>query len=280
MFDDHRTTCYVDINVRRSSNFRPPPLPHRRARLGRDVPDRRHRDHARRPLPPDGDPLLRRRARSSSACSHAFEGRKALAHRRPRHRAVRRSARSASPASTCSATSALEHTRPQDAALIVATAPLLTALALWLTTRQEPTQHDARRDGRRAVRRRARDHPRRPVDAAARRRPRRRPAGPRRRRDCWVVYTLGARRFPDFSPLRYTALSAACGTLTILAVDRDRHAHRRRRAARRRRLGARLVADRSTSSSSARWSACWPGTRACAGSAPPTARCSSTSCRS
>jgi drug/metabolite transporter (DMT)-like permease len=34
----------------------------------------------------------------------------------------------------------------------------------------------------------------------------------------FVVYTLGARRFTDFSPLRYTALSAAGGTATILAV--------------------------------------------------------------
>jgi drug/metabolite transporter (DMT)-like permease len=34
----------------------------------------------------------------------------------------------------------------------------------------------------------------------------------------WMIYTLGARRFPEFSPLRYTALSAVGGTLTILAV--------------------------------------------------------------
>ena len=34
----------------------------------------------------------------------------------------------------------------------------------------------------------------------------------------FAAYTLGARRFPDFSPLRYTALSAAGGTATILAV--------------------------------------------------------------
>lgn len=34
----------------------------------------------------------------------------------------------------------------------------------------------------------------------------------------FVVYTLGARRFPGFSALRYTALSAAGGTATILAV--------------------------------------------------------------
>src|SRR3954471_24852982 len=35
---------------------------------------------------------------------------------------------------------ALEHTRPQDASLIVATSPLLTVLAVWLTTRQKPTR--------------------------------------------------------------------------------------------------------------------------------------------
>jgi drug/metabolite transporter (DMT)-like permease len=35
---------------------------------------------------------------------------------------------------------------------------------------------------------------------------------------CWIVYTLGARRFADFSPLRYTAISAGYGTLTIFAI--------------------------------------------------------------
>jgi len=34
----------------------------------------------------------------------------------------------------------------------------------------------------------------------------------------FVAYTTGARRFPTFSPLRYTALSATGGTLTILAT--------------------------------------------------------------
>lgn len=34
----------------------------------------------------------------------------------------------------------------------------------------------------------------------------------------FVVYTLGAGRFPGYSPLRYTALSAAGGTATILAI--------------------------------------------------------------
>ena len=34
----------------------------------------------------------------------------------------------------------------------------------------------------------------------------------------WIAYTLGARRFADFSPLRYTALSATYGTITIFAA--------------------------------------------------------------
>ena len=34
----------------------------------------------------------------------------------------------------------------------------------------------------------------------------------------WVLYTLGAQRHPEFSPLRYTALTAPAGLLTILAV--------------------------------------------------------------
>jgi drug/metabolite transporter (DMT)-like permease len=35
---------------------------------------------------------------------------------------------------------------------------------------------------------------------------------------CWVLYTLGAPSLPGWSPLRYTALTAAAGTLTILGV--------------------------------------------------------------
>jgi drug/metabolite transporter (DMT)-like permease len=35
---------------------------------------------------------------------------------------------------------------------------------------------------------------------------------------CWVVYTLGAARFAGWSPLRYTALSAPLGTVTVLAA--------------------------------------------------------------
>ena len=35
---------------------------------------------------------------------------------------------------------------------------------------------------------------------------------------CWVTYTMDASRFPQMSPLRYTALTAALGTLTIVAA--------------------------------------------------------------
>lgn len=35
---------------------------------------------------------------------------------------------------------------------------------------------------------------------------------------CWVIYTMDASRFPEFSPLRYTALTAPLGTITIVAA--------------------------------------------------------------
>ena len=36
---------------------------------------------------------------------------------------------------------------------------------------------------------------------------------------CWVIYTLGAQRFADWSPLRYTALSCSFGTLGIFFIS-------------------------------------------------------------
>ncbi|GGC01564.1 transporter [Marinobacterium zhoushanense] len=35
---------------------------------------------------------------------------------------------------------------------------------------------------------------------------------------CWVGYTLGAQKFPDWSPLRYTSLTAVLGTASIAAI--------------------------------------------------------------
>jgi drug/metabolite transporter (DMT)-like permease len=111
----------------------------------------------------------------------------------------------------------LERTHPQNAALIVALQPLITAVGLWLTTRHLPPRstfiamavallgvtlvitrgktgtllHGEGHVGELMVL----------IGCAS-----------------WIAYTLGARRFTNFSPLRYTALSAAYGTITIFAA--------------------------------------------------------------
>lgn len=35
---------------------------------------------------------------------------------------------------------------------------------------------------------------------------------------CWVIYTLGSNDFPSWSPLRYTVISCALGTVSILVI--------------------------------------------------------------
>ena len=112
---------------------------------------------------------------------------------------------------------ALEHTRPQDASLIVATSPLMTALALWLTTRAKPSRATL---GAMAVALFG------VVLVITHGDPSSLIHGDGRAGDLlvlggvasFVAYTTGARRFTGFSPLRYTALSATGGTLTILAA--------------------------------------------------------------
>src|SRR3954469_23422013 len=109
----------------------------------------------------------------------------------------------------------LEHTRAQDASLIVASQPLLMVLALWLAYRQVPARTTvaamaaallgvalviSRGDPSNLVHGSSGDLL---ILIGA--------AG-------WVVYTLGGRPFPGFSPLRYTALSALGGTLTIFVA--------------------------------------------------------------
>jgi drug/metabolite transporter (DMT)-like permease len=111
----------------------------------------------------------------------------------------------------------LEHARPESAALIVAFAPLVTALVLWLRTRVAPSRavlalfvlalvgvffvvthgdpgsiaHGSIGWGDALV-----------LGGVI----------------SFVVYTLGAAEFRDFSPLRYTALTAALGWLTVAAA--------------------------------------------------------------
>jgi drug/metabolite transporter (DMT)-like permease len=108
---------------------------------------------------------------------------------------------------------ALEHTEPQNAALIIATAPLVTQIVKWLRDGERPsgatlTLTGVALFGVALVITRGDVHTQ--VQAG----------------DVlvlgavvgWVLYTLGAQRFGGWSPLRYTALTAPAGTLTILAA--------------------------------------------------------------
>lgn len=111
----------------------------------------------------------------------------------------------------------LEHTQPEQAAVMVALMPLVTAMVQWLLQGQRPAKatlwaiglalagvllvlsggsmsrllHGGGVRGDLMV-----------LAGAL----------------CWVGYTLGARSFPGWSPLRYTALSCAPGALSIAAI--------------------------------------------------------------
>lgn len=111
----------------------------------------------------------------------------------------------------------LAHARPQSASLIVALAPLLTALVLWRRTRNRPTKATfvllgVALAGVALVI--SGGHPTSIVNGSI----------------GWgdglvlagvfsfVVYGLGAAQLNDFSPLRYTTLTAALGWLSIAAA--------------------------------------------------------------
>lgn len=111
----------------------------------------------------------------------------------------------------------LAHARPQSAALITALAPLLTALVLWARTRLRPAWTTfallaVALAGVALVI--SRGHPSTIVSGGI----------------GWgdglvlagvfsfVLYSLGAADLPDFSPLRYTALTAALGWISVAAA--------------------------------------------------------------
>jgi drug/metabolite transporter (DMT)-like permease len=111
----------------------------------------------------------------------------------------------------------LDHARPQSASLIVALAPLLTALVLWRRTRIRPSATTffllaVALAGVALVI--SNGHPSSIVNGSI----------------GWgdalvlggvfsfVLYGLGAAELPDFSPLRYTALTAALGWLTLFVA--------------------------------------------------------------
>jgi drug/metabolite transporter (DMT)-like permease len=111
----------------------------------------------------------------------------------------------------------LAHARPQSASLIVALGPLLTALVLWQRTRMRPTGTTLTLLGvalagvALVI---SGGHPSTLVDGSV----------------GWgdalvlggvlsfVLYSLGAAEFSDFSPLRYTALTAGLGWISLAAA--------------------------------------------------------------
>ncbi len=111
----------------------------------------------------------------------------------------------------------LEHTKPQNAALIVATMPLVTALVRW---RRDGITPGSRTVGFMVLALGgvvlviSAGHPSTLLHGGV--------GGGEvlvfGGVVGWVLYTTGASRFPELSPLRYTTLSAVAGTVTILGI--------------------------------------------------------------
>ena len=112
---------------------------------------------------------------------------------------------------------ALEHTTPERATLIVATTPLVTLLARWLTDgdRPSPVQLGCVAAGFAGV-----------ALVLTRGDPSALTEGGLGAGElmvlgavvCWVHYIVGAAELPSWSPLRFSALTAALGTGSILAI--------------------------------------------------------------
>lgn len=111
----------------------------------------------------------------------------------------------------------LQHTQPQNAALVIATTPLLTALVLWARTRERPARATLGFAGvalagvALVI---SKGDPAAFVDGGV--------GGGELLvvlgALCWVRYTMGAADMTGWSPLRYTALTATAGTATIVAA--------------------------------------------------------------
>lgn len=111
----------------------------------------------------------------------------------------------------------LEHTTPEHAALIVATSPLITLLASAALAKRAPSRTTLffvllALAGVLVVI--GRGDPAAVINGGINGGDLLVFAGTA----SFVVYTLGARRFTDYSSLRYTALSASLGTITVVAV--------------------------------------------------------------
>ena len=112
---------------------------------------------------------------------------------------------------------ALEHTRPQDAALVVAMAPVITVLVVWALGSGRPRGAQLGLTGLALA----------GVALVISHGDPGRLGGANGLWELiilggvlgWTAYTLAAaRRFPEFSPLRYTALTAALGTVSLVGI--------------------------------------------------------------
>ena len=112
---------------------------------------------------------------------------------------------------------ALEHTRPQDAALVVAMAPVITVLVLWALGSGRPRGAQLGLTGLAFA----------GVALVISHGDPGRLGGANGLWELiilggvlgWTAYTLAAaRRFPEFSPLRYTALTATLGTISLVGI--------------------------------------------------------------
>jgi drug/metabolite transporter (DMT)-like permease len=112
---------------------------------------------------------------------------------------------------------ALDHTRPQDASLIVATAPVVTVLFVWLLGGGRPRAAQLALTALAFA----------GVALVISRGDASKLGGGHVLWELlvlggvfgWIGYTLAAaRRFPTFSPLRYTALTAALGVVSVVAI--------------------------------------------------------------
>ncbi|MEJ2061370.1 MAG: DMT family transporter [Gammaproteobacteria bacterium] len=118
----------------------------------------------------------------------------------------------------------LAHSRPEHAAVIMALMPMITVLVSWVRSRQRPATFTLLTVGvaflgvflvvtngnpERALHNGEVSGDLMLLTAAV----------------CWVAYTLGGGDFPSWSPLRYTAMSCALGTLSILAITGGLAAH-------------------------------------------------------
>jgi len=111
----------------------------------------------------------------------------------------------------------ISQSKPEHGAIVMALQPLIAALILWARSGQKPAAHSFAALGLAitgVVLLVTDGHVSRLAEHASVVPTLMMVAGG----TCWVLYSMGAVRYPDWSPLRYTALSASGGALVIAVL--------------------------------------------------------------